>query len=273
MKKIIYLFAALFVAISFSSCHSVSVGADEEAVLVMQPWFFGHGGVYEKPVSAGLEWVAVTTYSEVFKIVPIRYDEPFNDIFSDDNTPLDFRTYITIQIEKGKTPVLLQNYGRDWYKNNIQQDYCNKVRDCVSMYSPFDLISNREVTAKIDSTVLDYMRKFVQEKSKEAEMPIKIISVKTGKAAPNDEQLNEMNLTAAAIQKTKTQERLKEMETVREQAEKQRAKADKAYMNEMHLSADQYIQLRAWSIIEAKDGASIDVLFDGSSQHMWNIRR
>jgi hypothetical protein len=63
------------------------------------------------------------------------------------------------------------------------------------------------------------------------------------------------------------------METVREQAEKQRAKADKAYMNEMHLSADQYIQLRAWSIIEAKDGASIDVLFDGSSQHMWNIRR
>lgn len=56
MKKIIYLFAALFVAISFSSCHSVSVGADEEAALVMQPWFFGHGGVDQVPVSTGLTW-------------------------------------------------------------------------------------------------------------------------------------------------------------------------------------------------------------------------
>ena len=87
------------------------------------------------------------------------------------------------------------------------------------------------------------------------------------------DQLAEMNMTAAAIQKTKTQERLKEMETMREAAEKQRAKADKAYMNEMHLTPDQYIQLRAWSIIEQKEGANIDVLFDGSSQTMWNIKR
>ena len=274
MKKIFYFFCiAVFAMFTLSSCHSVEVGADEEAVLVMQPWFFGHGGVDESPVSAGLTWVAWTTYSETFKIVPLRYDEKFNDIFSDDNTPLDFNTYINIQIEKGKTPILLQNYGRDWYKNNIQQEYCNKVRDCVSMYSPFDLISNREVNAKIDSIVLQHMRNYVKKKSQEAEMPIKIISVTTGKASPNDEQLNEMNLTAAAIQKTKTQERLKEMETVREAAEKQRAKADKAYMREMNLSPDQYIQLRAWSIIEQKQGANIDVLFDGSSQHMWNIRR
>ena len=89
------------------------------------------------------------------------------------------------------------------------------------------------------------MREFVAEKSKEKELPIKIISVTTGSAKPNKDQLDEMNQTAAAIQRTKTQERLKEMETVREAAEKQRAKADKAYMQEMHLTADQYIQLRA----------------------------
>ena len=275
MKKFFYfLCIAIFAMFSFSSCHSVEVGADEEAVLVMQPWIFGHGGVVESPVSTGLEWCAVTTYGVPFKIVPVQYDETFDDIFSNDNTPLDFSTYIVIQAEKGKTPILLQNYGRDWYKNNIQQVYRNKVRDCVSLYSPFDLISNREVNAKIDSIVLEYIRKYVETKSQDADMPIKIISVTTGKASPNDEQKKEMNLTAAAIQKTKTQERLKEMETVREAAEKQRAKADKAYMREMNLSADQYIQLRAWSIIEQKQGANIDVLFDGgSSQHMWNIRR
>ena len=121
--------------------------------------------------------------------------------------------------------------------------------------------------------VLEYMQEYVQELSKVKEIPIKVVSVTTGAARPNKDQLDEMNQTAAAIQKTKTQERLKEMETVREAAEKQRAKADKAYMREMNLTADQYIQLRAWSIIEQKKDANVDVLFDGSSQHMWNIRR
>jgi hypothetical protein len=44
-------------------------------------------------------------------------------------------------------------------------------------------------------------------------------------------------------------------------------------MKEMGLCNDQYIQLRAWEIIAAKDGANIDVLFDGSAKQMWNIRR
>ena len=175
--------------------------------------------------------------------------------------------------EKGKTPILLENYGRDWYKYNIQVPYRNKTREYVSTSSPFDLISNREVITEIDSMVLEYMQEYVQELSKVKEIPIKVVSVTTGAARPNKDQLDEMNQTAAAIQKTKTQERLKEMETVREAAEKQRAKADKAYMREMNLTADQYIQLRAWSIIEQKKDANVDVLFDGSSQHMWNIRR
>jgi hypothetical protein len=229
--------------------------------------------VYPKPVNTGLEWCAATTYEVIFKVTPIRYDESFNDIFSNDNTPLDFNTYIVIEIEKGKTPILLQNYGENWYKNNIQVPYRNKTREFVSTYSPFDLISNRDVLSEIDVKVLEYMKQHIIELSKVKELPIKVISVTTGAAKPNEDQLAEMNQTAAAIQKTKTQERLKEMETVREEAEKQRAKADKAYMREMNLTADQYIQLRAWSIIEQKNDANIDVLFDGSTQHMWNIRR
>lgn len=276
MKQIKFLLVVLIMmltTIGFVACNGVRVGADEEAALVMQPWFFGHGGVHEKPVSSGLEWCAKTTHEVIFKITPIRYTEQFNDIFSDDGTPLDFDTFITIQIQKGKTPVLLENYGRDWYVNIIQSEYRNKTRDCVSMYGPFDLISNREVNAEIDSIVLHHMRTFVDGLSKKRELPIQILSVTTGKARPNQDQLEEMNLTAAAIQKTKTQERLREMEIVREEAEKQRAKADKAYMNEMKLSADQFIQLRAWDVIDGKPDANIDVLFGSGSNSMWNIRR
>jgi len=273
MKKIFMFLSLLFVVLISASCTKVAVNADEEAALVMKPWFFGHGGVYSQPVSTGLTWCAPTTDYVTFKIVPQRYDEKFDDIFSNDNTPLDFNTYITIQIEQGKTPILLQNYGAQWYVHNIQVPYRNKTREYVSMYSPFDLISNREVISVIDSMLLIDMREYVANKSLEKPFPINIVSVTTGAARPNQDQLDEMNNTAAAIQKTKTQERLCEMEKKREAAEKQRAVADKAYMREMGLTADQYIELRAWNIIEEKQGTNIDVLFNGSANSMWNIRR
>lgn len=275
MKKLSVLIFLGFIGIItlFVCCNTVSPDADEEAVLVMQPWFFGHGGVCDTPVSTGLTWCAVTTDAVYFKITPVRYDESFDDIFSNDNTPLDFNTYINIQINKGETPVLLKNYGRDWYMNNIQVYYRNKTREYVSLYSPFDLISNRDVIAHIDSMLLIDMTKYVESLSAVKDFPITVKSVTTGAARPNKDQLAEMNQTAAAIQKAKTQERLKEMELVREQAEKQRAIADKAYMNQMGLTANQYIQLKAWDVIEKKNGANIDVLFNGSTEAIWNIRR
>jgi len=38
-------------------CGTVKPNAGEEAVLVMQPWLFGHGGVDPTPVKTGLVWV------------------------------------------------------------------------------------------------------------------------------------------------------------------------------------------------------------------------
>lgn len=126
MKKLFSIFVIAFVCIlSMTSCHFVSPSAEEEAVLIDHPIFFGHGGVNAKPVETGLTWCWFSTASETFKIIPVRYDEAFDDIFSNDNTPLDFNSYITIQIEKGKTPILLQNYGVNWYTNNIQIKYRN----------------------------------------------------------------------------------------------------------------------------------------------------
>ena len=46
----------------------------------------------------------------------------------------------------------------------------------------------------------------------------------------------------------------------KEAAERQRTIADKAYQKELGMSTDQFIQLKAWEIIEKKDGANIDVL-------------
>lgn len=274
MKKIINILFVLVLTFVSSSCiHTVSVGPEEEAVLVDKPWFFGHGGVRQKPVDTGLKWVWWSTHSNYFSIIPTRYDETFDDIFSNDNTPLDFNSYITIQIRKGKTPILIQNYGTEWYKNNIQVPYRNYTREEVSKYSPFDLISNREILNQIDSSVMAKMNRYLNRLSVEnGEFPIVICGICTGAASPNKEQMDEMNATARTIQAKQTQNREEEMQNAREAAEKARARADKAYQNAMGLSADQFIQLKYIEMISNKPDANIDVLVGGAN-NMWNIRR
>ena len=57
MKKLFSIFVIAFVCIlSMTSCHFVSPSAEEEAVLIDHPIFFGHGGVNAKPVETGLTW-------------------------------------------------------------------------------------------------------------------------------------------------------------------------------------------------------------------------
>lgn len=275
MKRLFMnFFVAIMAMLSLTSCIGcTTVDADEETVLIDKPWFFGHGGVQEKAVETGLEWIWWSTDTETFKIIPIKHQVDMNDLFSDDNTPLDFHTIIITQIEKGKTPILLQNYGVNWFDTNIYNEYCNLVRDHISQHSPFDLMSNRAILNDIDAKVLKQMQDFVAKLSKEKEFPIIIRQVTIGKATPNEKQLEEMNNTAKAVQAKQTQEREAEVQLAREKAERQRAKADKAYMEEMHLSTSDFISLKWIETIAAKNGANIDVLVGGNSTSMWNVRR
>lgn len=274
MKKFLVMFSIALVAmVCMTSCHGVKPNADEEAVLVYKPWFFGHGGVDNNAVQSGLTWCVFTTDAVTFKIVPVKHQVDMNDLFSDDNTPLDFHTIIITQIKKGKSPVLLQNYGADWFNTNVYNYYCNLVRDHISQHSPFDLMSNRAILNEIDTKVLKQMQDYVEELSKEKEFPITIRQVTIGKAIPNEEQLMEMNKTARAVQAKQTQEREAEVQFAREKAERQRAKADKAYMEEMHLNTSDFISLKWIETIASKDNANIDVLVGGGATNMWNVRR
>ena len=259
MKKFYSIFGFVLIFImgmSMTSCIGCTrVDADEETVLIDKPWFFGHGGVQDEPVSTGLEWIWWSTDTETFKVVPFKHQVDMDDLFSDDNTPLDFHTIIITQIVKGKSPILLKNYGTDWFNTNLYNYYCNLVRDHISQHSPFDLMSNRAILNEIDAKVLKQMQDYVAQLSKEKEFPVQIRQVTIGKAIPNKEQLAEMNKTA--------------------KAERQRAKADKAYREELGLSTQDFISLKWIETIAAKPGASIDVMVtEGrNTTPMWNIKR
>lgn len=49
MKKFLLILSLTMTLVSLTSCHSVSPDADEEAVLIYKPWFFGHGLVDAVP--------------------------------------------------------------------------------------------------------------------------------------------------------------------------------------------------------------------------------
>ena len=184
-KFILFLMVGFVTIMGMTSCHAVSPSADEEAVLIDYPWFFGHGGVRDTPIQSGLTWCWWSTSSETFKIIPFKHQVDMDDLFSDDNTPLDFHTVIITQIEKGKTPILLKNYGVDWFNTTIYNYYCNLVRDHISQHSPFDLMSNRAILNEIDTKVLKQLQAHVTELSKDKEFPIIIKQITIGKASPN----------------------------------------------------------------------------------------
>ena len=261
--------------LGMNSCINVAPGAGEEAVLIRKPYIFGHGGIDEKPVETGRQYEWFSTSYVIVSMLPQKFDEKLDDAASNDNTLLDFNTQIQLQVEDNKSPVLIKNYGKDWYVNVIQEVYRNTVRNYISKFGPFDLMSNREVLDSINFAVKNDMERYIDELSvKSGELPIDVVNVVVGRAIPNEKQKAEMDNTAAATQAKRTEESRYEMLKAKEAAERQRAIADKAYQVEMGLSADQFIQLKAWEVIEKKEGANIDVLVGANSaSNMWNVRR
>ena len=274
MKNIL-IAGLVCLSVLLSGCTTVAPEAGEEGVKVHKPWIFGTGGIDMTPVETGLEYTWLSTDYVIVNMLPRAYDEDLDDATSNDNTLLDFNTQIQLQVKDNKSPVLIKNYGVDWYNSVIKEVYRNTVRGYISKYGPFDLMSNREVLDSINLFVKNDIQNYISLlSSKQGELPIDVVNVVVGRAIPNERQKAEMDATAAATQAKRTEESRREMLVAREAAERQRAIADKAYQEELGLTTDQFIQLRAWEIIKEKNGANIDVLFNADATNkMWNVRR
>lgn len=279
MKKLkVILFAAIAVA-TLSSCSLAKVNGDEEGVMIMKPWFFGRGGVSDNVVLEGSTWLAPSTDFIVFKNTPIKFSEAFDDVMSDDNTPVDLQAYIILQIQKGKSAVLYKNYGESWYQNVVRETFRKSVRDRVSTFPMYDLTSNREVCETIENEVTVLMNEYFARLSASNEFPINVMGVVMDRARPNPEVMEEINRTASQIQAKQTQIKQGEMEVERAKTEKLKALADRAYRNEMGYTNAEYIQLRALEMemskvemVRGKQNVNVDVMF-GNAVNMWDIKK
>lgn len=246
--KFLFLFAITVATMSLNSCTKVAVNGDEEAVLIMKPFFFGHGGVDDTPVKAGLSWAAPTTDYIKFKTVPQTFTEQFDDMITDDNTPVDFNAYLKCRAISGQTPLLYKGYGDHWYENSIAPKFRAMVRDKASTYKMFDLAGNREVLLEIEKEVFDKFTAYV----KEIGIPIEVQEVTVGAVTPPLEVLEETRRTAAQNQSELTQIARAKSELARKGAEVNKAIADNAYKDEMGMTTSEYLQLRHLEIEKEK---------------------
>lgn len=280
MKKILVALTLALFALTFNSCNVCKVDGTQEGVFVKQPWFFGKGGVSNEPLTDGSEWKVFTTKFYTYSTVPTRHDENFDDIASDDGTPIDMTAHIVLRLKPGKSPVLHQNYGPDWYENNIKEVFREAVRNFISTYDMRSLISEREIYDTVKFDIMQRINVYINNLSKDAEFPIEVCNVIVDKARPNAGVLEELNNTAIKMQQKQTAIMEQEMQEERRITEHKRALADKEYQATIGFSPQQFIMLKSLELenqkiemIKNKKNVNVDVMIGtNTGLPVWGIK-
>jgi regulator of protease activity HflC (stomatin/prohibitin superfamily) len=270
-----YLIVALLALMYLSSCGPASIEAGNEGVMVMKPWFFGHGGVSHESISTGLIWKVWTTDVYEYNLKPVQSDEQFDNIVTLDNNPVDFHAYIELQLMEGKAWELHERWGSAFYANKIQEKFRFEIRNQCRHYTMFDLTTNGDVVVMIAGKVLFIMKEYV----KEQDMPLLINRVTIGKVYPPKEVIDETIKTAAQVQRVKTETSRATAELSRYQAEVNKAKADRAYALQFGMTNNEYLKLRQLEIqkemleiVKGKENVNTILNF-GENQSMFNAMK
>jgi regulator of protease activity HflC (stomatin/prohibitin superfamily) len=222
-----------------SACTHVSVDAGHQAVLVSKPWFFGHGGVNDQPVTTGLSFAAVSTDYVVVDMRPFTIDEYFKDAMPKDNNPIEYHAALRGQVTDAVK--LVKQFGAaDWYVQNLQRTFQTMNRDQVRNYSMPDLALSNTAVATVEADLVKGTSEFVDKIG----LPVKVLGVTLGKISPSEAILHAYNETGVQQQRAKTEHQRKLAEDARIEAETSRALADRAYQNSMGMNTDQYIRLQ-----------------------------
>lgn len=248
MKTLTKIFIMAMTMSILTSCYRVSPDAGQESVLVYKPLIFGHGGVDESPISTGSTWCVFSTDHKEFPITPITITEEFTNMMPSDNTPISFSVYLKCQIQTGNTPKLYQKFGENWYANSLQATFRTMVRDKACVYKMFDLVSKREISAKLEQEIFTNIVKYAEK----IKLPVTIKQVSIGAITPPDQVLNETKNTAAQNQSILTQTARADAELSRKQAEINKAIADRAYQTQMGMTTQEYLHLRQLEIEKEK---------------------
>lgn len=236
----IQMIGAMALSCSLSGCIYATIDAGHEGVLVEKPFLFGHGGVDPIPIGTGRQMVAVTTEVIDVDIRPIQYSEHF-DIISSENAPLSFDAFFIANVMAGRSPDLVSRFGPHWYANNVKEAFRTIVREEVQKYPLFELTTKPATRTRLQDAVEQEARIKIIEKHK---MPLVLNRVVIGSILPPKGVLEQTAETIKQEQRRITMIEFQKAEEAREKAEKQRGIADRAYREELGLTAPEFVDLR-----------------------------
>ena len=122
-------FILLMLSSMLTACSVYSPDAGHEVVLVEKPWFFGHGGVDPDPVKPGRTFAALTTEGVDVYMQPMKAETEMHDTMTSDGVPISFHAIMVLQVTDSVS--LIKNFGPQWYKNNLEEQFKTMVRQAV----------------------------------------------------------------------------------------------------------------------------------------------
>lgn len=223
-----------------TGCALSAIDAGHEGVLVEKPFFFGHGGVDPVPVRTGRQLVAATTEVIDIDIRPVQYSEHF-DIISSENAPVSFDAFMIANVIEGRSPELISRFGPNWYLNNVKEAFRTAVREEVQKYPLFQLTTDPTTRTKLQEAIAQQVRGNILEKQS---IPVRLNRIVVGSILPPKGVLEQTAQTIIQEQRRITMVEFQKAEEARENAEKQRGIADRAYREALGLTAPEFVDLR-----------------------------
>lgn len=245
MNKLLCMLLLLCVQ---AACRSFTPDAGHEVVLIEKPIIFGHGGVDAEPVKAGRTFAALTTDGVDVYMQPQKFETELPDTMTSDGVPITFHAIMILQVTDSVD--LIKNFGPDWYKNNLEEQFKTMVRQAVRKRGMNETAISTTALDLIDAEIHDQLSQFLAQKK----IPVQLVTMTVGKANPPDAIRNQRIETAAQEQRVNTEKQRKLAEDQRMMAEQSRANADNAYRESMHLSPEQFIQLETIKMQQAVCG-------------------
>jgi len=242
---------------------STTVAPGYEAVINRSPLVFGEQGILAQPLTAGRQFLApTTTVVSVVDMRPSQANEQFSDVISNDNVPVSFSAYLTLQVRTGQSPAMVRDFGNTLnavYQQNIQEQFRTIVRREAERYTMTALTTGKADGA--DGNVMDAIavkvQKQVEELVRNRKLPLEVVSVNIGKATPPREVIDAIARTAAEQQRRKTENETAEAEKARAVAEGERAKADNTYRTAMGLSPSEFVDLEKAKVCARASGCTL----------------
>lgn len=244
MRALLKLFIMVGL-VGVSGCTTVAPGAGEEAVLIEQPWIFGHGGVVGEPVKTGLGFYAPSTHGVIVNMQPMQFNVHFEDFMSKEGVPLDFDAALRLRVTDSvrlvaKFGITIDDKGVPvWYTNNIAKEFETAVRQAVRKHSMNETAISTTAIEEIDREISESIKSVLNT----SQMPVELVAVTVGRANPPDAIKHQRVETAAQEQRANTEKLRKLAEDQRKEAEIARAAADNAYREAMKLDSAQFLLL------------------------------